>query len=59
MESAKAVQYTVILQLSADTFWFWIIYIGVKAFLSALVGIPAFLYQLVKTILAQSKINRL
>lgn len=41
------------------TFWFWIIYIGIKAFLSAVVGIPAFFYQLVKTILAQSKINRL
>ncbi len=41
------------------TWWFWIIYIGVKAFLSILVGIPAFIYQLVKTILTQRKINKL
>ncbi|MDE6232184.1 MAG: hypothetical protein K2M60_02375 [Lachnospiraceae bacterium] len=41
------------------TFWFWIIYIAVKAVLSIIVGIPAFIYQLVKTILAQRKINNL
>ncbi len=41
------------------TFWFWIIYIGVKAVLSAIIGVPAFIYQLVKTILTQNKINRL
>ena len=41
------------------TFWFWIIYIGVKGFLSILVGIPAFIFQIVKMILAQSKVNKL
>ncbi len=41
------------------TFWFWFIYLAVKVFLSILVGIPAFLYQLVKVILTQSKINKL
>lgn len=41
------------------TFWFWIIYIAIKAILSVIVGIPAFIYQLVKTILAQRKINKL
>ncbi|MCX4323099.1 MAG: hypothetical protein OSJ59_09060 [Lachnospiraceae bacterium] len=41
------------------TWWFWIIYTAVKACLSALVGIPAFFYQLVKTILTQRKINKL
>lgn len=41
------------------TWWFWIIYIAVKACLSILVGIPAFFYQLVKTILTQRKINKL
>lgn len=41
------------------TFWFWGIYTGVKALLSAIVGIPAFIYQLVKTILTQRKMNKL
>ena len=41
------------------TFWFWIIYGVVKVCLSALIGIPAFIYQLVKTILTQTKINKL
>ncbi len=41
------------------TFWFWIIYGVVKLALSMLVGIPAFLYQLVKTIFTQIKINKL
>ena len=41
------------------TFWFWIIYGAVKLVLSMIVGIPTFIYQLVKTILTQSKINRL
>ena len=41
------------------TFWFWLIYIAIKAVLSVVVGIPAFIYQLVKTILAQRKINKL
>lgn len=39
--------------------WFWVIYIGVKAVVSVVVGIPAFIYQLVKTIQAQRKINKL
>ena len=41
------------------TFWFWIIYGIVKFVLSVFVGIPAFIYQLVKTILTQRKIHRL
>lgn len=41
------------------TFWFWIIFIIIKLFLSIFVGIPAFIYQLVRTILAQRKINKL
>ena len=41
------------------TFWFWIIYGAVKLALSMLVGIPAFIYQLVKTIFTQRKINKL
>lgn len=41
------------------TFWFWIIYGIVKLALSMFVGIPAFIYQLVKTILTQNKINKL
>lgn len=41
------------------TFWFWIIYGGVKVCFSAIVGIPAFIYQFVKTILTQSKISKL
>lgn len=41
------------------TWWFWLIYIVVKAIFSILVGIPAFIYQLVKTILTQRKINKL
>ncbi len=41
------------------TFWFWFIYIAIKVFLSLFVGIPAFIYQLVKTILTQRKINKL
>lgn len=41
------------------TWWFWFIYVMVKAFLSIFVGIPAFIFQLVKTILTQRKINKL
>lgn len=41
------------------TWWFWLIYIIVKASLSIFIGIPAFIYQLVKTIMAQRKINKL
>lgn len=41
------------------TWLFWIIYIGVKAMVSVLVGIPTFFYQLVKTILNQRKIDKL
>ena len=41
------------------TFWFWFIYGAIKLLLSILVGIPAFIYQLVKTILAQNKMNKL
>lgn len=41
------------------TFWFWLIYGVVKLFLSVIVGIPAFFYQLVKTIFTQRKINKL
>ena len=41
------------------TFYFWFIYIVVKVVLSLFVGIPAFIYQLVKTILTQRKIKKL
>lgn len=41
------------------TWWFWLIYVIVKAVLSIFVGIPALIYQLVKTILTQRKINKL
>lgn len=41
------------------TWWFWLIYIIVKAVLSIFVGFPVFIYQLVKTIMAQRKINKL
>lgn len=41
------------------TFWFWMIYGVVKLALSMFIGIPAFLYQLVKTILTQRKISKL
>lgn len=41
------------------TFWFWIIYGAVKLILSMFIGIPAFIYQLVKTIFTQRKINKL
>ena len=41
------------------TFWFWIIYGIVKLAVSMLVGIPAFIYQLVKTVLTRRKIDSL
>lgn len=41
------------------TWWFWFIYLAVKVFISAIIGIPTFLYQLVKTILTQRNINKL
>ena len=41
------------------TLWFWFIFIVIKLFLSILIGIPAFIYQLVRTILVQRKINNL
>lgn len=41
------------------TWWFWFIYIVVKVFLSVFIGIPTFIYQLVKTILTQRNINKL
>lgn len=41
------------------TLWFWLIYGVVKLALSMIIGIPAFIYQLVKTILTQRKINKL
>ena len=41
------------------TFWFWIIWGVVKLALSMIIGIPAFIYQLIKTILTQTKISRL
>ena len=41
------------------TSWFWLIYGVVKLVLSMIVGIPAFFYQLVKTILVQRKIKNL
>jgi uncharacterized Tic20 family protein len=41
------------------TFWFWFIYVIVKAVISIFIGFPAFIYQLVKTIMTQRKINTL
>lgn len=41
------------------TFWFWAIYFIIKLGVSMLVGIPAFFYQLIKTIINQTKINKL
>lgn len=41
------------------TFWFWIIYGIVKLCVSMIIGIPAFIYQVVKTILTQRKISKL
>lgn len=41
------------------TFLFWIIYGAVKLVLSMIIGIPAFFYQLVRTIFTQRKINKL
>lgn len=41
------------------TIWFWVIYIGIKAVISAIAGTSAFIYQLVKTIRTQDKINKL
>lgn len=41
------------------TWWFWFIYFVVKLFVSVLAGVPAFIYQLVKTILTQKKIDKL
>lgn len=41
------------------TWWFWIIYACVKACLSIFVGIPAFIYQLIRTIRNEKKIKDL
>ena len=41
------------------TLWFWIIYGAIKLVLSMIIGIPAFIFQLVKTIFTQKKINEL
>ena len=41
------------------TWWFWFIYLVVKVLASVFVGVPAFIYQLVKTIRAQRKIDKL
>ena len=39
--------------------FFWIVWIVMKAILSIIIGIPAFIYQLIKTFSVQSKINSL
>lgn len=45
------------------TLWFWFIYMIIKVVLSLIVGVPAFIYQLIKTIvkttLTQNKINKM
>lgn len=41
------------------TIIFWIIWCAVKFVLSIYIGVPAFAYQLIKTIVAQRKINKL
>lgn len=38
--------------------WFWLGWIFVKMGLSIFIGIPAFLYQMVKTFFVQNKINK-
>lgn len=40
------------------TWWFWLIYLIVKTALSLIAGVPAFLFQLVKTILKTVLIKR-
>ena len=40
------------------TIWFWVFWIVLKAFISIVVGIPAFLYQLFKTFFVQGKIQK-
>ena len=41
------------------SFLFWFVFWSVKLILSIIVGIPAFIFQLVKTILTQKKIDKL
>lgn len=41
------------------TFGFWFVWCVFKAVFSVIVGIPAFVYQLIKTISAQNKINNI
>lgn len=41
------------------TWWFWFLFGVVKLLLSVFAGVPAFIYQLVKTILTQRKINKM
>lgn len=40
------------------TIWFWVFWIVLKAFISIVVGIPAFLYQLFKTFFVQGEIQK-
>ena len=40
------------------TLWFWLGWVAFKAMLSIFIGVPAFLYQLVKTFFVQGKISK-
>lgn len=40
------------------TIWFWLFWIALKALISIVIGIPAFLYQLFKTFFVQGKIQK-
>ena len=39
------------------TLWFWLVWALVKAILSMFIGVPAFIYQLVKTFFVQRRIQ--
>lgn len=41
------------------SFFFWIIYGAIKVVVSIYVGVPAFIYQLIKTISAQKQLNKI
>lgn len=40
------------------TLWFWAIWLIIKVVLSMIIGIPAFIYQLIKTFFTQKKIKQ-
>ena len=40
------------------TVWFWVLWVMIKAVVSMVIGVPAFIYQLFKTFFAQGKIQK-